>query len=60
MESLAHLSHLAEVKTGPGARQNVWVMAPLQARLTHVAGLRVASREGWAQDTPGGGRGATG
>lgn len=36
---LAHLFHLAEVKAWPGAGQDVLVMAPLQARFSHVAWL---------------------
>jgi len=52
---LTHLCHLAEVKAWPGAGQNIWVMAPLQARFAHVTGLRVAPRQRGGQIAPRGG-----
>lgn len=54
-EFLAHLCHLAEVKAWPGAGQDIWIMAPLQARFSHVAGLWMASWQRWVQVTPRGG-----
>lgn len=56
----AHLRHLAEVQARPGTRQNIWVVAPLQARPAQVTGLRVAPWQRRVQVPPGGGRCAAG